>query len=553
MIIIYVLTILNAITCLATSIDSNPARKFTLDNVKMLVKAFMTYRDTPGSLEFAAAMGDPERLKLAGATRRDNYLPLYLSLNSDLFDTVRKMYKVCNMEGLELQKSMISPALKSVYQSVDILGLCLPYTPDFEETEMGLVNILNEIGRRKGIIDANGRLNDSVHIMSCFLDRYHVDSSWPCQNKKYLWAMIRFDLLTNNPEGRAKLIESFGHKLSLQNLIELNSFARKHGIVNTLFDIDEMIYKEGKDNSTTTTSNASISTTDNSSGSEENMCKKAMDLAKFYKMLGANGYIMGERTVLCIYKTFIRSVMEYGLQIMPLRQKLLTKLESTQNYCLTLMLSLFHNANKCSVRMFYHLQSMAHRHEELSTRWALRLSRKRKPNFLTTYAAEQARKRPLSKSSFSFIHGTENRLLEICRKDLMEDNRFWSIMYPPIQLFYRPMRLEEDRVRASVPNAILVNKNCRPIVAFEIGQMETTTRRLLTLYILGKITVSEPKPCKNCQESSATIKHAFWCSGTRPPDYLILRRSYRMARERITRAMYICMHEYAYYKKSLDL
>ena len=280
------------------------------------------------------------------------------------------------------------------------------------------------------------------------------------------------------------------------------------------------------------------------------MCDKALQRAQFYKMLGADGYRMGERTVLCIYKTFIRSVMEYGLQIMPCKRDLLRTLESTQRRCLALLLSVFSNVNQCSVRVFYHLQTMTHRHEELSTRWALRLARKRKPNYLVIFAAEKAQKYWRSRSCFSFVQSVNNNLLEYCRSEYLEGNRFWERMYIPIRLLFRKLRLEQDRLNSTCPNAIKINKDGRAVAAYAIGQADTVSRRIVTLYLLGKIP-SVPKPCLNCTEPKCTIKHAFWCSGMRPPDNLIFRGSYRLARERIIDVMRICVEDYAYFERTL--
>ena len=85
-----------------------------------------------------------------------------------------------------------------------------------------------------------------------------------------------------------------------------------------------------------------------------------------------------------------------------------------------------------------------------------------------------------------------------------------------------------------------VNSRGRPVFAYSIGRQDRNTRRIVTLYVLGRL-LGKPAPCRRCGAESCTTAHMFVCTGVRPPDPLILRGSYRMARECIVRAMRRCL------------
>ena len=158
-----VLYILNALTCMASSMDSQqePTKIFTLSNVGELVCVFTSHRHPPGSLEFCAEMDE-----LNAATLSIDYFQAYLTDGgSNLFDRTRKMFRICNGKGFEYQKKLLVNAMESAFAGLYVLALCLPYTPDFDDAEHGLVRMLKEMDRKYGYISEDGRMSNGKQLI----------------------------------------------------------------------------------------------------------------------------------------------------------------------------------------------------------------------------------------------------------------------------------------------------------------------------------------------------------------------------------------------------
>ena len=131
------------------------------------------------------------------------------------------------------------------------------------------------------------------------------------------------------------------------------------------------------------------------------LAKKSLDMARSFARLGYNGRGMHERTKLQLFKTFLRPLFEYGLAIMPGagNGKVLKLLERTQHDLLCRMLGVGIRTNAASIRSLLHVQSVRLRHDELRSRWALKLLDKNDA-FIAAHALRAHNSRPKHRSCF---------------------------------------------------------------------------------------------------------------------------------------------------------
>ena len=283
----------------------------------------------------------------------------------------------------------------------------------------------------------------------------------------------------------------------------------------------------------------------------EQMIVKAQRAVNFFKVLGANGYCMGERTKLMIYKTFIRSRMEYGLQIMHRYRKALSKLEVAQRRFLASMLDIWPTSNQYGVRTLYQLQTMTQRHDELSCRWGLSLAHKTGEHFLVDFARKASRSSLHRRSAFAYLESDRNPLWNRCLVHELVGMRKWKPLYKEIQQQYLRERIEEDRLRAPHPDAMKTYDNNRAYQAYSLGQEARGTRRLVTLYLTGRL-LGKPELCSHCRVQACTDAHMFACSGIACPDNLIKRGRFAEARDCLVLAMRRCFPRYQLYDRLLD-
>lgn len=254
-----------------------------------------------------------------------------------------------------------------------------------------------------------------------------------------------------------------------------------------------------------------------------------------------------------VYKTFIRSQMEYGLQLMPKKMVLISILEKAQRRLLTSMLSVRVYSNQHSVRVLYHLQDMERRHEELSCAWACRFPFKDNDQFLVNYAKGVSLEHGKKGSCFSYIHSTDNQLLEECKDKGIVGFRGWKKQYERIRLQHRTRKLQEDRTKASRPNALRVSNDGRAHQAYQLGKYPKGTRRIVTLYLLGRL-VSIPRACLKCAMPNCGTTHMLTCSGIDSSylDNLVLRGRLVEAKNLLMTGIRTCLESRAIFE-ALDL
>lgn len=89
--------------------------------------------------------------------------------------------------------------------------------------------------------------------------------------------------------------------------------------------------------------------------------------------IGANGFGYKLETNMRLYKSFIRSTMEYGLCIMQPQKKHIKRLEAAQNYCLSKLMSYSINTSYVGKQVIGDICRMENRVEELQAGWILRI------------------------------------------------------------------------------------------------------------------------------------------------------------------------------------
>jgi hypothetical protein len=284
------------------------------------------------------------------------------------------------------------------------------------------------------------------------------------------------------------------------------------------------------------------------------MIVRAKEAAFFFKAIGCNGYGMGERTKTNIYKLFIRSRMEYGLAIMPRTQSLLTLWDRAQDSIMRIIFSVGPNTSCASMRVLLHLQSARTRHDELSCRWMCALTLKSGQNFLIANVLHQAKAVKIKDSCFSYTLSTKNRLLEQMRANGIIGTVLWEKAYEPIRDHNLFQDLVKDKTKCSRPEAMVIYLDRRPRQAYAIGNESRATRRIIILYLLGKL-LGEPPICRNCsEERHASQNHVIECTNSVGIDNMVKGGRYQLARFMIIEAIRRCAPaKAAYYDKMIDM
>jgi hypothetical protein len=284
------------------------------------------------------------------------------------------------------------------------------------------------------------------------------------------------------------------------------------------------------------------------------MIEKAHTAATFFRSVGVNGYGMGERTKLAVYKLFIRSRMEYGLAIMPRDAHLMAMWDKAQNTILRGMFSVGDTAKALPMRVLLHLQDARNRHDELTCRWICASVDKTGEHFLLERAYNEARGRMLRTSCFKFVTSRYNRLLNEIHRQGIFGHQQWKKLYKPVREEYLLGKLEVSRAGCYHPAAMKLAEDIRPRQAYAIGSQSRATRRIITLFLMGRL-MGRPNLCARCGLRSATHRHVFECSGLEGAASGFVRGSrWLMARATIVLAVKMCDPEKgAFYDKLIDI
>jgi hypothetical protein len=279
---------------------------------------------------------------------------------------------------------------------------------------------------------------------------------------------------------------------------------------------------------------------------------KAREASLFFKSVGCNGYGMGERTKVNVFKLFIRSRMEYGLAIMPRDQAMLSLWDKAQNEILRGLFSVGRTTSTCAMRTLLHLQSARNRHDELSCRWICALSLKTGAHFLIERVLREATACKLAGSCFKYVLSNRNKLLQSMRSSQSIGKVNWEQLYQPFRNAHLFDKLQKDRVQCNNPDAFVVCEDGRPRQAYKIGQQIRSTRRIIVLYLLGRL-MGKPPECQLCGAEHASQNHVMTCTQTEGIEMCICGERYEFARWRIVEAIRLCAPQKAsFYDKMLD-
>jgi len=243
------------------------------------------------------------------------------------------------------------------------------------------------------------------------------------------------------------------------------------------------------------------------------MIEKADKVCTAFQVIGFNSRGMSLRTKLMIYKLFIRSVMEYGLAIMPKKMAVLHCLQKAQNKFLNKMMGT-HKACSRSLHSFLMCQSMFLRHAELSARWGCALVFKTGQHFLVASARAAYTRLKRAASSFYYIdnsHSIRNYVLELCREHRLLGDRRWRKKYDIVKEIYRFGEADMARQQSLRKNAIILCEDLIPRQAYAIGKCKYKKRRVLELYLIGRL-IGKPFNCLRCG-ARAHQRHMVECAG----------------------------------------
>jgi Reverse transcriptase (RNA-dependent DNA polymerase) len=270
------------------------------------------------------------------------------------------------------------------------------------------------------------------------------------------------------------------------------------------------------------------------------MIDKASKTAQFYGHLGYNGTGFQERTKLTIYKTFLRTVMEYAMAIMPVQgnKGLIEKLDKAQHRILCRMFGVHWTTNKSNVRALSGILPYSKRHEELRAKWgAIMLDKGAR--FTVHHAREAYQQRPLAKSCFrgladNALFQTLAPLREYSRRQHYEEprNPFWQA-----RLDYRVEQAKQQAVESSRPGAFTVDwKNNRPRQLYSLSRQPDPVRRLCSLWMLGRL-MGKPPRCYQCGEWATMDHMERSCLGYTGIDRQIRRRDFYGAALKIQKTL----------------
>lgn len=267
--------------------------------------------------------------------------------------------------------------------------------------------------------------------------------------------------------------------------------------------------------------------------------KKALKTAAFFKSIGMNGYGMGERVKLTVYKLFIRSRMEYGLAIMPRIKGLLKLWNQSQDTILRWMFSVGDTATTIPIRTLLHLQDAEIRHDELTSRWICAATLKTGADFLIERAYNEAKRNLTSKSSFKYATSQANELMNLLRIRELVGRPLWRKFYKTVRNEYLSGKLETERLKCHFKDAFLIHRDCIPRQAYEIGRLPRASHRIIILYLTGRLT-GRPSICEKCGLRKAAQRHVFECAGPNAIDAYIRGKRYMAAKPMIVNAMLQC-------------
>ncbi|KAJ3407901.1 hypothetical protein HDV05_005237, partial [Chytridiales sp. JEL 0842] len=185
------------------------------------------------------------------------------------------------------------------------------------------------------------------------------------------------------------------------------------------------------------------------------------------KKKGMNGWGWRPITSRQLYPAFIRSLLEYGLQLRPLTEEELHPLQTLQNKALSAMFSVAVSTSSAALHLLTGLPPIHQRNLVLNAQYINRIHHSTKKDHPATVAYREALQAPANK--LSFFHTSVRR------------NPLWTEVRPA-PLLLRPLRIPALPPSPEAPPVVAdANAEWQPI---NQGLLDAWHRRSLTVDVL---------------------------------------------------------------------
>lgn len=243
---------------------------------------------------------------------------------------------------------------------------------------------------------------------------------------------------------------------------------------------------------------------------------RALPTLYYLKGKGANGYGFGIKLRACIYKTFLRPKVEYGLAIMRRYKKITKILDSFQHMCLCVLSSVHRNTSASILRVLFGVPKMENRHESLRGTYLYRADQERSPKFLVWHAHEEYKGRKTRGKASSCFHGMErNPTYQILKKTLPRPSMAtdWNARQRKLREATKEATRKHLEVDWKENLETEYPENQPKDLQRNLNNISgKRRRRKIELWFLKKIP-GKPKRCKTCNAESRGPNHVATCLG----------------------------------------
>ena len=240
---------------------------------------------------------------------------------------------------------------------------------------------------------------------------------------------------------------------------------------------------------------------------------------QFFALLGMNKGGFRPVTKSLLYKSFIRSVLEYGVAILKFNKKQMKKLEGIQYTVLCKMFSVHRNSSSKTLQMITGLLPMMNREKILKLKWIKRYNE----------LAENENMLLPKVDTFMRNIDLKTRFEEIMNEISNEFDMDTQMETKEIVKFYTDNIFEESKqnikIMVDTPLKNMKNKELYKIICGTHGSKEDI--QMLSLFLLNKIP-GKPNKCNKCDEHISKA-HLVQCNMTKWADMI----------ERLSKVKYI--------------
>jgi hypothetical protein len=216
--------------------------------------------------------------------------------------------------------------------------------------------------------------------------------------------------------------------------------------------------------------------------------------------LAKSGFSLNGLTVeanLRVFKTFVRPLYEYGLQIQEFSRGSTERLQKAQNQALRTLLGAPRNASILAMHKLAHIPLIHHRAEELNGRFKGNLLKRADERILATRYVREEATNTISGDNQSITTGTTNtNWATLSRKERLKEHQ-------------RRLRDDPGNLNGSVAATLELQPGA-PLRYFLKQNCPRRIRSALTRWAFGGVAWHQS--CKHCG-SALSRRHAVMCSG----------------------------------------